>query len=228
MGYNLDEDVYDKLYKEYNLSKNNEIKYFDKNAITEASFLDINYKEWGRICFFGVKVNLNLLYGISDGLTPSDMIDYNSFYDLLTKAYVKTFGQEVASAILKVEENRCDYIEYLTYLKVGNADLLMRKLSKCKFSKEQLDRDSFDSYRIKNAQITFTINQIDGDTVRLCAKCPNTVLKRIYKVEGLSGVPVEQALNKKMAADILFKQVVKYMKPNIPDELSRESIFMSL
>jgi len=228
IGYHLDEKTYGALYEKYELSKGNQTKYFSGNAITEASFLDIAYQEWGRICFFGVKLDVNRLYGITDGLVSSELIEYNSFYALLTKAYVKTFGQEVTDAILAAEQNRCDYVEYVTHMKINNAGALMKKLSAGKFSKEQLDSHSFHSYRLKSAYVTFTINQLDSDTLRVCAKCPNTVLKRIHKVEGLSGVTIEQVFDKETAADILFKQIVKYTKPDIPEELSREAILASL
>lgn len=117
---------------------------------------------------------------------------------------------------------------------VEDADGLMRALRKGRFAPEQLDPACFDTYRLKNAAISFTVNQTDAHTVRLCAKCPNTALKRLFKTVGLDAdgsvphVKTAQALQAQAAADVLHRQVVKYTRPDVPGALSLANITAAL
>ena len=223
LEYHINAQTYGKLYAEYGLSKKDNVKKFSDNPITEASFLDLVYGKFGHIYFLWITVDVNLLHEIEGG-GNQNALDAAEFHRLLAQAYAKTFGQSAADAICAAEKNRCSYIEYMAFVKVENADALMKKLETGRFAKEQLDIACFDSYKLKNAYVTFTINQIDDVTVRLCAKCPNTALKRICKIDGLSHVTTTQALNKDIAAITLYKQVLKHTKPDVPPELSEEII----
>ena len=235
MSYYLDENTYNAIREMFALSKDNRKKQFENNPITGISTLDLHYEKWGRVYFFDTIINLNKLYGTDeDILVSAEKIDNQSFYELLTKAYKKTFGTEITDGIQKRERFYCTYIEYIVFMKTNDAYILMNELKKGTFTNEQLDINCYDSYRLKNAYVSFTINQINKQTVRLCAKCPNTILKKIFKIEGLDedgNIPhtkINQALNKEMAAEIFYKQVVKFTKPNIPLELSKKNILSAL
>lgn len=235
LSYYLDEQTYKQICEKFGLSKENRKREFYDNPITAITVLDLHYERWGRVYFFDTIIDVNRLYSAEKGsFVPADKIESQGFYKLLKEAYKNTFGQEISEGIFYRERFYCTYIEYFAYINLNNADLLMEELKQGKFNAEQLDINFFELYRLKNAYISFTINQIDKHTVRLCAKCPNTILKKIFKVDGIDedgNIPhtkISQVLKKEMAAEILYKQVVKHTKPNIPTELSKENILAAL
>jgi len=235
MQYYLDEDTYNKLSEKFGLTKGNQKKQFSNNPIIEISLLDIVYESFGHTHFFWVTVDVNLLYGMEKGsFIPMDKVDCDSFSKLLTQAYKKTFGDEIENGIRKREYHYCTYVEYMAFVKTEDADALMYKLERGNFSDEQLAINCFDSYRLKNAYITFTVNKLDKEVIRLCAKIPGTALKRIFKVnsdlvEGhIPHTTIDKVLDKEKAAEILYRQVVKYTKPDVPHELSQKIIYAAL
>ncbi|WP_310602635.1 hypothetical protein [Anaerosporobacter sp.] len=235
LSYYLDKQTYQNISQKYDLTKENTKKAFDENPILGINLFSLHYERWGDVYFFYTTIDLNRLYSAKkDTFVPFDKIDTETFCQLLAKAYQNTFGQEITEGISKREHFYCTYIEYNAHIKCDDADILMEKLKQGTFTDEQLDINCFHSYRLKNAFISFTINKIDKHTIRLCAKCPNTALKKIFKISGsdedgnIAHTELNQVLDKETAANILYKQVVKFTKPQTPIELSKENILAAL
>ncbi len=231
LQYYLDENTYRQLYERFGLSKSNQTKQFTDSPITEISLLDIVYDFFGHTHFFWIMVDINTLYGMEKcAYVPMDVVDTDSFYRLLLPVYEKTFGSGISKNIAACDYQYCTYIEYMALIKTADADSIMNKLRQGSFAAEQLDIQCFDSYRLKNAYVTFTVNQLGPETLRLCAKIPGTALKRIFKTDSAlvdGHVPhtqVSKVLSKEKAAEVLYKQLVKYAKPHMPPGWSEEMI----
>lgn len=171
---------------------------------------------------------------MDDGLpVPSAQL-----YDLesrLEKLFLNRFGTCFKEYLPDIVGNdfidkRISYLEYATHIKIADADALMKKLKTYSFSKEQLDINCFDKFFIRNSTPAITINKLDHNTIRLCVKCKETALKAIYKkyAQPHVGIPASILLNKENAAKTIYKQILKYTKPDIINELNEEKILTAL
>ena len=69
---------------------------------------------------------------------------------------------------------------------------------------------------------------MDENTIRLCAKCPNTAIKKLFKITGLEHVSAQEMFNKDVIADILEKQIYKYTKPERLEIFSKSNILKGI
>ena len=234
---NFNDSLYNKICDRFNLSKehsktgNNEwICNDDKNPLRKVNCFNIfyNVENWGRIWWVVASVDLSLLYGMDNNSpVPSDRLsDLESrIENLLNDAAGINFKDYLPDIVgSDLIDKRISYLEYAVHINNVDADALMKKLKKCSFLKEQLDKNCFDTFSIRNSTPALTVNELDNSTVRLCVKLRETAIKSVYKkyAEPYRSVPSSVILNKENAADTIYKQIVKYTKPNSIDELTKD------
>ncbi len=189
-----------------------------------------NIGNWGRIWWVVITVDLRQLFQ-TEGYTPvpASRIEEleEKVEDLLTtnlKINFKSYLPDILGD--DILDKRISYLEYMLYINNDNVDQLMKRLERAYFDEKQLDPQYYDRYWIRNATPAFTINKINDNTVRLCLKCKETAIKAMYKKdsEPYVGVANSIILNKKNVVDIFCKQIRKYTKPLVFEELSKEEI----
>jgi len=242
----LDEEQYESLASRLGMDtskkigKDNVRVFTDPaNPIRRVQMYTISYRvlaEDGgdpvQIWFMPIKIDLNTLFKAQpDTLVPADDTDYERFKALLLDAYRQHLGDVLAEAFPQIiEGSLCSYVEFATHIETPDAEGLMSKISSGSFKKEQLDINCFDTFKLRNATPTLTVNRLNETRIRLCAKCPGVSLKRLLKTGNRGvGVPIPTVLEKETAVDILSKQVMKYMaKAETPEELTRTAIWNSI
>lgn len=196
------------------------------NALLSLEMYNIAYRDFGHVWFLPVLLDMNVLFGAPKAvqIRASD-IGYDDFSVRLLDTYRRQFGESIVNGFPDIDRMVCSYAEFIVLIRVPNADGLMAKVEEGRFTEPQLDGDCFESYKLRNATPWFTVNRLDATSIRLCAKCQGIALKSQLKVKWSPvGVPIPEVLEKDTAVGILSKQVDKYMKPNVPSELSRQAI----
>jgi len=215
------------------IDKNNRRIFTDPgNPVRQITMYTISYEKMGQIWFLPINLDFNALFKAPpDTLVPADDIDYASFRELLLDTYRRGIGDDFVDGFPDIfEKTLCAYVEFTAHMETRDAGELMARLSRGRFEREQLDISCFDTYKLKNAIPWFTVNTLGRTTVRLCAKCNGTALKRLLKATNRGvGVPVPTVLGKETAVDVLSKQVVKHAgSAGPPEELSRSAIRQSI
>ena len=189
-----------------------------------------NIGNWGRIWWTIITVDLRLLYQTEDYYpVPADRV--NELEHKIDELFQNFFGFDFKSELPDIIgedllDKRISYLEYMVYLNNVNADTLIKRLDRAYFDEKQLDPGCFDRFWIRNATPAFTVNRIDDSTVRLCIKCKETAIKAMYKKDSgaFIGVANHIIFDKNNALDAFCKQIKKYTKPLVFEELSRENI----
>ena len=236
----LDEKTYKQLGSRLGMdmgkkiSADNQKLFTDPGTpMTETRMYTISYSPGPvPIWFLYVKLDFNALLKAPAGtLVSANEIAYGSLRELLMVTYRRELGDDFGDAFPRVlERSLCSYVEFVTHIQTPDADRLLSRISGGRFKKEQLDIDCFDTFKLKNATPSFSVNRLGRTVIRLCAKCYGTALKRLLKATNRGVVvPIDGVLDKETAVEILSKQVVKHLgKDDIPDELSRSAISDSI
>lgn len=225
-----DEILYKELFElidfdERNKIKNVNRKIFNQNCpILSIEMYYIDYEVWGRIFFIDILVDFQILFSKYN----EDIYTYENFINLLYKAYQDLFNKNVADRLIEKQNMFCTYVEFISFVKTESSNDIINQLKNYNFQNQQLDINEFENYRLKNASITFTVNAVDENTIRLCAKCPNTAIKKLFKITGLEHVSAQEMFNKDVIADILEKQIYKYTKPERLEIFSKSNILKGI
>ena len=240
---NFNDTLYNEICDKFGLSKehsktgNNEwLCDDDNNPLRKVNCFNLfyNIENWGRIWWIVVSVDLSLLYGIDNNLPvpSSKLFDLESRIENLFENNIGISFKDHLPDIIGNDliDKRISYLKYVVHINDVNAEVLMNKLKKCNFVKEQLDMNYFDTFFVRNSTPAFTVNKLDNNTVRLCVKCRETAIKSIYKkyAQPYVSVPTSVILDKENAADTIYKQIIKYTKPNLINELNRDVILNKL
>ena len=208
---------FDKVKKN---NQNNFILYPDDDAVHSIRMFYLDYQTWGRLYFFAPIINVPSMFR---KYSNKDEVTYESFLYSLRKTYADKFGQGLTEKLIDADNMLCYYVEFISYIEVVNSDKFIKGLEKYNFATEQLDISKFDEYKLKNSYVSFTINSFNDNTIRLCAKCPNTALKKITKIKGLDHLKADKVFDKEFAAELISNQANKFTKPdklNIFDKIN--------
>lgn len=190
-----DEILYNSLYNSIDFdekNKNVSRKLFDDRCpLRSLDMYYLDYRQWGRLYFIEPLINVPVLFECNNDVN----VTYDSFITLLHKAYENLFNSDIAERLIAKDNMVCTYAEFTSFINADNANGVINKLRKHKFTEQQLNISEFDNYRLKNAYVTFTVNAIDNNTIRLCAKCPNTALKKYFNVDGLDNVGLDKVFS---------------------------------
>ncbi len=189
-----------------------------------------NAGNWGRIWWTVITVDLRLLFQ-TEGYSPVPASRIDELEDRVKQLFGSFFGFDIKTYLPDIIGNdlldkRISYVEYMVYIKNVDAGQLIKKLERAYFAERQLDPQYFDRFWIRNATPAFTINKLDEETVRLCIKCKETAIKTMFKkmTEPNTGIPNKYIFNRENAIDAFMKQIKKYTKPQVFEELSKEII----
>lgn len=193
-----------------------------------------NVSNSGRIWWTVITVDLRLLYRTKNyyPVSSNQLNDVESRIDELFQAFFgfdfKSYLPDIVGSDLL--DKRISYLEYIVYIHDVAADSLIKRLDRAYFNEKQLDPQYFNRFWIRNATPAFTINKIDDSTVRLCIKCKETAIKAMYKKVSEPNVSIANHIlfNRDNVIDAFCKQIKKYTKPMIFEELSREMIEKNL
>ncbi len=189
-----------------------------------------NIGNWGRIWWVVITVDLRQLFQ-TEGYAPVPANRIGELEEKIETLLTENLQIDFRSYLPDILgddilDKRISYLEYMIYIKNDNVDQLMKRLDRAYFDEKQLDPGYYDRYWIRNATPAFTINKIGEDTIRLCIKCKETAIKAMYKKDSEPYVGVANSIifNKENVVDIFCKQIRKYTKPIIFEELSKEEI----
>ena len=193
-----------------------------------------NVRGYGRIWWVVLTVDLRLLYKTENyaPVSENQLSDMEYRIDHLLQEFFgfdfRTYLPDIVGSDLL--DKRISYLEYMVHIQNVMADSLIKRLDRAYFNEKQLDPQYFNQFWIRNATPAFTINKIDASTVRLCIKCKETAIKAMYKkyAEPNDSIANHILFNRNNVLDAFCKQIKKYTKPMVFEELSREAIEMNL
>ncbi len=238
---NNDNSLYNRIVERLNLYEEEDSEHTSKTSwenddphspLRKVTCFSICYNasNQGRIWWTVITVDLRLLLE-TEGYTPVPASRIHEIDGKINSLFQSFFGFDLNTYLpdmigKDLLDKRITYLEYMVYIKKVDANPLIKRLERAYFSEKQLDPEYFDRFWIRNATPAFTINRIDDETIRLCMKCKETAIKNMYKklVIADQGVPNKYLFDKDNAVESLCKQIKKYTKPQVFEELSKQVI----
>ncbi len=238
---NNDDRLYNRIVEHLNIYSEEDTEHISKTSwenddslspLRKVTCYSIYYhsSNWGRIWCTSITVDLRLLFQIKD-YYPVPAARVHEMENRINQLFDQFFGFDIKTYLPDILGNdlldqRISYLEYMVYIKNVEADRLIKKLERAYFAEKQLDPQYFDRYWIRSATPAFTINKIDEETVRLCIKCKETAIKTMFRTitDSNSGVSNKYLFDKDNAIDAFCKQIKKYTKPLVFEELRKEVI----